>query len=381
MIPPSRYSRGVRRSSLFSILGLSTLVSASVLVSEPSLAEDKKKDTPAAKADDKKPAPKAELKDVPKADDKKSDDKPKEDPVERARRGVVTIERAGEVVGLGTVLGEDGRVLTALSPLSDGNNLALRYADGSTVKAKVGHSSRLWDMAMLVPQVGKWGEGLSAGSADPLQQKALKSFSPGKGKAQSSPIAFKGRKSFLGADDQMLGGALEVGSKLGARELGSPVIDDQGNVVAMIGRACVPVENGPCLPSPIGVPVPAIRHFLSSAPPNAVRPAPWLGLRGAAEKADKGNMAGVRVLGVQPESPADEAGLKGGADKAASDLIVAVDDVPVQSPEALSRAIQGHAVGDRVKMLVLRQGKLQENTVVLQAPPPASPPAPPPAKK
>ncbi|MDW8251376.1 MAG: PDZ domain-containing protein [Myxococcales bacterium] len=387
----------MRRTNLLStsLVGLVALTLASVCLSEPSYAQGPKKeltvtmkgkrvtvvvtpsaeqgeDDPKALSDDdgksKRKKDKADAKGdgedkaEPK-EDKADGEERQEDPAERARRGVVAIERAGEVVGMGTVLGKDGRILTALSPLLDGNNLAIRYSDGSTVKAKVGHSNRLWDMAMLVPQVGKWPEGLFASEKDPLQQKGLRSFSPGKGKAQVGTLVFKGRKSFLGADEQMIPGLLEIGTKLGAKDIGSPVIDDQGNVVAMVGRACLPVEKGPCLPSPVGIPVSVIRQFLSTAPPNAVRPAPWLGIRGVAEK---GAVSGVRVLGVLPDSPADEAGLKGGNDKASSDLIVAVDDHPVSSPEELSKAILSKAVGERVKLLLFRQGKFQESTLVLQ---------------
>lgn len=395
----SRYTGEVRRSNLLStpILGLVSVVLASITVSGFSLAQGAKRDftltfkgkrvtlvvappasggdgkeNPSALADgDSKKKGKAEkpskkgVKEEKEGEEEKAAeaDSPKEDPTEQARRGVVMIERAGEVVGMGTVLGEDGRILTALSPLSDGNNLAIRYPDGSSTKAKVGHGSRLWDLALLVPQAGKWPEGLSASNKDPLKQKALKSFSPGKGKAQIGSILFKGQKSFLGADEQILPGLLEVGPKLGAKEVGSPVIDDQGRVIAMIGRACVPVEKGPCLPSPVGVPVPVVRQFLSTAPPSTVKPAPWLGIRGVAEK---GAVSGVRVLGVLPSSPADEAGLKGGEDKSLSDLIVAVDDQPVSSPEELSKAILSRSVGERTKLLLLRQGKFQESTLLLQ---------------
>jgi S1-C subfamily serine protease len=130
----------------------------------------------------------------------------------------------------------------------------------------------------------------------------------------------------------------------------------------------MPVEKGPCLPSPVGVPVPVIRQFLASAPPSTVRPAPWLGIRGVAEK---GAISGVRVLGVQPESPADEAGIKAANDKVPGDLIVAVDDHPVGSPEDLSRAILSKGVGERAKVLLFRQGKFQESSLVLQPAPSA----------
>ncbi len=75
-------------------------------------------------------------------------------PEERALRGVVTIERAGQPLGLGAVLMGDGRILTALSPLGPGNDLDARFADGSTARVKLGHHDRAWDLALLVPADG-----------------------------------------------------------------------------------------------------------------------------------------------------------------------------------------------------------------------------------
>jgi serine protease Do len=378
----SRYTRLVRRTSFLSVtlLGLS-LVPAVALAGPPSKQAPSRQVVnvqrggqvtivvapPAQQA----PAPRALADKDEKAEEKaekaeKADKK--EDPIDKARRGVVTIERAGEIVGMGTVLQNDGRILTALSPLGDGNNLAIRYADGSTVKTKVAHSDRLWDMAMLVPQVGKWSEGLVPSDVDPTKQgEKLHSFSPGKSKPQVGPVSIKGRKSFLGADETTLSNAFDLGTKLGARDIGSPIVDDQGNVVAMVGRACVPVEKGPCAPSPFGVPVRSVRRFLSSAPPSAVRPAPFLGIQGALDKASA--VPGVKVAGVFPESPADEAGVKAAHDKNPGDTIVAVDDHPVTTPSALSEAIMQKSVGDRVKLLLFGNGKFRETTVVLQPPP------------
>src|SRR4051812_43498665 len=49
--------------------------------------------------------------------------------VEKARQGVVVVERQGKPLALGMVLDGDGRILTALSPLANGNFLSARYAD------------------------------------------------------------------------------------------------------------------------------------------------------------------------------------------------------------------------------------------------------------
>src|SRR5690606_22520004 len=63
-----------------------------------------------------------------------------------------------------------------------------------------------------------------------------------------------------------------------------------------------------------------------------------------------------------------KARLRGGpTDKA--DLVVAVDGVPVATPEALAEQIQRRAVGESVKLLVLGQGQYREVRVVLEAAP------------
>src|SRR5208282_2117130 len=58
---------------------------------------------------------------------------------EHVRRGVVAIERNGVPIAIGTVLGGDGRILTALSGLGGSDGADVRYADGTIVHTKVGH--------------------------------------------------------------------------------------------------------------------------------------------------------------------------------------------------------------------------------------------------
>lgn len=290
------------------------------------------------------------------------------DPVEKARRGVVTLERAGEVIGLGTVLKDDGRIITALSPLGDGNNIDVRYADGSLVRSKMGHSDRIWDLALLVPQVGRWPEGLTASEGDPLRSGAqLRAFVPAKGGVAPATVVVKDKRSLLGADGQMVRDVLNVTTKVGAKELGSPVVDETGSVVGVLGRACVPAEKGPCAPTAFAAPTDALRAFLRTTPVSAVPPAAWLGIQGVPDKA--GSMPGVRVASVSPESPADEAGLRGGPDKAKSDLVVAFDDKPLSTPEDLAKALREKAAGDRAKLLVMRDGKLREVQAILRPAP------------
>lgn len=288
---------------------------------------------------------------------------------EKAQRGVVVIERAGQIIALGTALAGDGRVLTALSPLGSGNDIDVRFADGTVVRAKLGHHDRVWDLALLVPQSGKWTDGLIASTKDPVRPEAvIRSFTTTRNKVAPGPMVIRGRRDLLGADDVPLPGALELGSRVSPLDLGSPIIDEDGRVVSLLVRGCAPNEGKPCTPVAFGVPISVVRSFFKTVPATAVAPSAWLGIQGVSEV---GAVAkGVRVQSVLPDSPAFEAKLLGG-DSSVSDTILAVDGVPVTSPEALAEAIKTHAVGEKVPLLLFGQGKYRQVTVALrQAPDP-----------
>jgi serine protease Do len=363
--------------SFFVMLGAALLVPATAFAQpagDPGLAKLKATADKAVAEAQKKAGKPADKPKAEKADGKAEKTPP---PEERALRGVVQIERAGQVLGLGAVLAGDGRVLTALSPLGHGNDLDARLADNSLVRVKLGHHDRGWDLALLVPQTGKWGEGLTASSDDPVRpDAAIHAYTLKSGKVVPASLVLRSHKTLVGGDDKALDNAIELGSRISPADLGSPLIDESGRVVAVLGRGCAPAEGKPCTPVAFGVPIAAIKSFLRSVPATAVAPPAWLGIQGLS---DTGPVAkGVRVLVVHPESPAEEAHLKGG-DKTVSDVILAVGGVPVTSPEQLAEVIRTHGVGEKVPLLLFGQGQYHEVTVMLRAAPEAKPPAPPPA--
>jgi len=286
-------------------------------------------------------------------------------PEERAQRGVVVVERGGQALALGAVLAGDGRVLTALSSLGAGNDLDVRFADGALVRVKLGHHDRMWDLAFLVPQTGRWQEGLVASSQEPVRQDATnRVFTAVRGKISPAPMTLRGYRGLIGGDDKPLERVIELGSRVAPTDLGSPVIDEEGHVIALLGRGCAPNEGRPCTPVAFGIPMTAIKNFLRTVPSSAVAPAPWLGIQGVSETG--GVAKGVRITMIFPESPADEAKLKGG--DRTSDMILAVDGVPVTTPEALADAVKTHAVGEKVPLTLLSDGKYKQVTVLLRAP-------------
>lgn len=280
---------------------------------------------------------------------------------EKVRKGVVGVELGGRTVAIGTVLGTDGRILTALSSLGAATDFDVRYADGHTAKAKLAHKDVGSDLGLLVPQVGKWIEGLAASENDPAWVE-LRAMGLGpQGKIAPLAAKVKGRIEARGKDGTSLPNVLDLELAAGTIP-GAPIIDNAGAVAGIIVRACTSMDAGPCMPRAVGAPIAILRTFLIKTPASAVQPAPWLGINGVSES--NGPAKGVRVVAVAPQSPAEKGGLKAGAD-----LIAAVDGQPVDSPERMADLIGKHAINDTVKLLVLTSEKFREVVIVLRPAP------------
>jgi serine protease Do len=272
--------------------------------------------------------------------------------VEKARHGVVVLERQGKALALGVVLDGDGRILTALSPLTTGNFLNARYVDGAVVPLKLAHSDRGWDLALLTPLnpagAAPHKSGLRAAKTASFVGLQTFALAP-PNNVSAAPATLKVASGLLGADAVVLADAYELGTKVG--HVGAPVVNDVGEVVAIVARACPAKSAANCTPAPYGAPVGALKQFLQKVPAQAA----WLGVESATH--DAGPVRGVRVTSVMPGSPAASAGLRPGTNAAQADLIVAVDGTPVATPDELNEAVRARTTGDSVELLLFGMGR------------------------
>jgi serine protease Do len=294
--------------------------------------------------------------------------------VERARQGVVVLERRGTPLALGAVLEGDGRILSALSPLTNGNFLSARYSDGALVPLKLVHSDRGWDLALLAPVVTPTQPRRLAGlraAATPsfvgLQSFVLKPPSS----VALVPASLKLSPGLLGGDGTQLTSAYDLGSKPGL--VGAPIVNAEGEAVALVARACPAPASPACVPAPYAAPVSALKKFLQRVPTEAA----WLGVEAAAEETP--GLRGVRVIAVTSDSPAAAAGIRSGRDGAQADLIVAVNGVPVATPSELNDAVRAGAPADSVDLLLFGLGRYRHATVKPRPSPSASSAPTPPA--
>jgi serine protease Do len=278
--------------------------------------------------------------------------------VERARQGVVVLERQGRAVALGVVLEGDGRILSALSSLTNGNFLNARYSDGALVPVKLVHSDRGWDLALLsatvTPTQPLHKTGLRAAKTPSFVALQTFNLTP-PNTISAAPMTLKLSAGMLGGDAAALVGAYELGTKPALA--GGPVVNSEGEAVAVVARACPAVGNGACVPAAYGAPVSALKQFLQRVPAEAT----WLGINAAADATQ--TVQGVRVVSVVPSSPAAVGGVRPGPSAAEADLIVAVDGAPVTTPAALNEAVRARTVGDSVELLIFGMGRYRHVTV------------------
>lgn len=116
---------------------------------------------------------------------------------------------------------------------------------------------------------------------------------------------------------------------------------------------------------PVRPPVQEANQFANQVPDAVIRP--MLGVavqqvdQAIAKRLGLNTQEGAIIAHVLPASAADLAGLQ------TADVILAVDDVPIRSPQHLAIVIGSHRVGTALRMQIYRDGRIIQRRVVLGA--------------
>jgi serine protease Do len=249
------------------------------------------------------------------------------------------------IYGSGVIVSKDGYVLTAGHVSGKANRDAkVILQDGRILKGKTLGANHDIDSGLIkITEAGTWPY-VEMGNSNDLKkgQWCVVAGHPGGFKPGRTPVVRVGRvqdnyKKFIRTDCPLVGG-----------DSGGPVFDMDGKVVAI--HSCI----GTKITFNIHVPVATYRETWDRLARGDV----W-GQRGDGRPTGKA-MLGVtgnpdedmcRLTQVKPGGPGDRAGLQVG------DIIVKCDGAAIDSISDLADEIRRKKPGDKVRLLVLRNGE------------------------
>jgi len=152
---------------------------------------------------------------------------------------------------------------------------------------------------------------------------------------------------------------------------GGPLLDSDGRLIGM--NTAIYSPSGSSAGIGFAIPVDTINRIAPELIANGKIIRPRLGLilddRASQQVAEELGVQGVLVIGVQPNSPAAAAGIRGtqmaNGQIDFGDIITAVDGNPVTSTAEVHSAMSKHKAGDTVRLTVWRNGKTMDINVKL----------------
>ncbi len=285
--------------------------------------------------------------------------------VEKVLPAVVTVLNRGQFgggSGSGFFISSDGYLVSNFHVVEGASNLQVIYAQGGRAPATLIGTAPEFDLAVLkvdgpVPAVTEWGDSgeLPLGSGVIAIGSAL-------GQYQNSVTAgiLSGFNRQLGG----LNGLLQTDAAINHGNSGGPLINIGGQVIginAMVVRGGLSDAEGLGFAIPSNIAQNVVRNLIESGEARH----PFLGIQYQALNPQLADEEGLTIVegalldSIVDGTPADRAGLRSG------DVIVAIEDTPVDDRHSLVSLLLEHVAGDTITLEILREGKIIETDLTL----------------
>jgi serine protease Do len=284
---------------------------------------------------------------------------PAREPVDALSRAAVTLRSAGTLLAQGVVLADDGRIVTCRSALRGVRQVEVRYPNGRTLPATVVAEDATFNLALLQPRTGHWPNGVALAPGTRRGTRATISMGDPPG---ITTVTFARRRTFVDGD-ALLRDAWQLDPVPTSNAVGSGVLNERGQLAAVIVTPTHNTSGSAAPPSAFGAPALAIAQLVQRAGDTA---RPWLGFTVRALRAGEtipGAMGtGLRVLEVANGGPAQLTGLVGGS---SPDHIIMADGTPLRVEADLAAVLERHRPGDTITLRVVRAGQQYDVPLVL----------------
>jgi serine protease Do len=279
-------------------------------------------------------------------------------------------ERLRQVQGLGSgfIVSQDGYVVTNQHVVEGATEILVTLLDGRQLPAEIVQGDEVTDIAVLkVEATGLPTVRLGDSDSLLIGEWAIAIGNPfGYLLADRNPSVTVGVISAIGRDvrpepgdgrAQVWSGMIQTDAAINPGNSGGPLVNAAGEVVG-VNAFIFSGGSGGSIGLGFAIPINRARRVLRDIVEFGTIRRPWLGLHLAPTPADNGRVgAGARVVRVDPESPAERAGIQPG------DIVLETDGRPLQSPLEWEGRLLDLPTGSNLRLVLRREGNTFERTL------------------
>jgi len=294
-------------------------------------------------------------------------------------------EQFGSCIGSGFILDGEGHIVTNNHVATAAPELLVTLADEHTVPAELIGADPGTDLAVLqidVPPEGLVSAELGDYTSLRVGQRAIAIGNPFglERTVTTGIISSLGRTLPRDDSDFQIAEVIQTDAAINPGNSGGPLLDSGGRVIGVNTaiRSLSGVNSG----VGFAIPVDIIRRVVPELIAQGRYRHPWVGVSGLTispemvETLDLPVENGVLIFTVEPGSPAETAGLRGGSREvvvsgrpmlAGGDILVTIGDQAVNRFDDLINYLSGStSVGDTVLLILVRDGERLQIDVVLE---------------
>ena len=291
--------------------------------------------------------------------------------------------RPVEGTGSGSIIDEQGDILTNFHVIADAEKLTVSFGSGKSYPAKVVGKDPDTDLAVIkLLETPK--EPLTIvpmGDSDKLivGQKVLAIGNPfGLDRTLTTGVISGLQRPIHAENGRLIEGAIQTDASINPGNSGGPLLDSHGRMIGINSQIESP--SGASAGVGFAIPVSIAKRIVPQLVRNGEIRRPDLGIRSRdvdalSSQAQLPVSYGVIIWTAQPGGAAANAGLRGlvqteDGDVELGDIIVGIDGAKVSNYDDLYRVLDKHQIGDTISVEIIRRGKRVSVPVRLTEAPP-----------
>jgi S1-C subfamily serine protease len=276
---------------------------------------------------------------------------------------------ANVATGSGFVIDHDGNLLTNAHVVAGATDIRVTFSDQRTVAARVVGRDEDSDLAVLAVEPSglslyplELGDSSSVQVGDPT----VAIGNPfGLDRTLTTGVVSAKQRRITAPSGFSIDNVIQTDAAINPGNSGGPLIDATGRVIGVNSQIAT-AGSGGSVGVGFAVPIDTAKAVIPQLQRHHMVAHAYLGIRGeqvadplvSLEGGAEAPAGGVHVEGVEPDSPAERAGILGADAVQASggDVITAIDGRPVHSMADVDDVLASHRPGDGVAVRLQRDG-------------------------